>query len=276
MSDCACIDPLKDECYLVYPCPEFLASGPLNRLRGEKLIAMYQQEEHFKGRMMLVDSDLLNFFRLEPEARMVNRHSPYMPSRLEAEYDKYKNGYEAGPLIEQENLFDHLWKKNSAIKRKISEDMLQETLCQKFENNDAPFFCYCYANMPSQGPGRKDVIECAHRNCSLRYFHKSCVKKLATEKVSRWYCTVCEGQMRTRAHQILHEFDHDAPNVDSDVYNSLAKFKEDFKVDEETMEMMREKLKTIEGAARVADIIAKTYHVAAARKFKVDYLVGDV
>lgn len=157
---------------------------------------------------MLVDSDLVEYFMIEPRERGRDRDAARVPRRLATEYSEFADGYSPGPLMEQEKKFECLWAKNKVIKCQLSGDMLSEAQLQKFEKKDSPFFCYCYANIPESGLP-KDLIECAHRTCTIRYFHKSCIKKLGVEKVSRWYCTLCEQEMRMIAHKTLRDLGFD-------------------------------------------------------------------
>jgi hypothetical protein len=64
------MDPLADQCYLVYPHSYLLVAGHYNRLRGEKLLTMCQQEEHYKDQTMLVDDDMIQYFKLDLTTRL--------------------------------------------------------------------------------------------------------------------------------------------------------------------------------------------------------------
>ena len=200
---------------------------------------MYQKDEHFKGRIMLVDNDLLQHFMTDPANRMVNRNSPLIPKRLATEYADFADGYSPGPLMEQERQFERLWNKNKIIKRQISKESLSDIQHQKFENADTHFMCYCNDNVPADGLS-KHVVECAHRDCTLRYFHKSCVKKLGVDKVSRWFCTMCEEQMRSLAYQTLRDLGYDdVPDVDEELNNSMDKIRDKFHISDGQMDQLR-------------------------------------
>jgi hypothetical protein len=196
--DCACVDPRLDQCHLVYPCKYILSSGPYNRLRGEKLLAMYQTDHRFKDRIMLVDEELMGWFVQDPLARI--------PPRLSLEHSLLEDGYAAGPLMKQENKFGKLYHSNNLIKHEISPKSLADILVDKFEHTKTPAFCYCHYNMPKGGVIPEDVVECTYRDCKLKYFHKSCVKELGFEKVSRWLCTDCEARMQSLANRFLGGF----------------------------------------------------------------------
>jgi hypothetical protein len=205
MLDCDCVDPLYDECCLSYPGDGLFFSGPFNRLRGEKLFGVYQKEEHFKNRIMLVDFHLIDYLSLDPMMRKLNKTQ--MPKLLADEYTDYAAGYNIGPLMKQEELFERLRNNNKLLKRKITQDMLGKFAKGKFEQQNRPFMCYCHVNIPYEGLP-KNVTECSYRYCSPKYFHKSCVKKLGIDKVSRWYCTRCQQHMRILAHQTLRSLGH--------------------------------------------------------------------
>jgi hypothetical protein len=233
-----------------------LATGPFNRLRGEKLLAKYEQEEEIKGRIMLVDSELMNYFMLEPHERGIGGDAALMPKRLATEYSDYTDGYNPGPLMEQEKIFERLWAKNKMIKRQLSRDMLADIQDRKFENADMDFYCYCHETMPETALP-KNTVECAHGDCPVRYFHKSCVKKLGVDKVSRWFCTLCEQQMRSLAHQTLRDlgFD-DVPDEEEELSNSMNKIKSKFQIPEAAMSQIRSRIETLGGSAKIAGVMA--------------------
>jgi hypothetical protein len=254
--DCACVDPLHDECYLVYPCNQILSSGPYNRLRGEKLLAMYQKDEHFRGRIMLVDNDMIQFFMLEPKKRMLYHNTQHVPKRLATEYNDFANGYNPGPLMEQEKQFERLWHKNNIIKSQLSMDMLSAIHHEKFETAKTPFMCYCRDVMPDVRSS-KNIVECAHRDCTLRFFHKSCVKKLGVEKVSRWYCTRCEHQMRALANHTLRTLGYDdIPDEIEEFNKTMGMIKKKLNIPEAEMEHVRTRLEEVGGGAKLASIMA--------------------
>jgi hypothetical protein len=197
-----------------------LSTGPYNRLHGEKLLAMYQQDKHFKDRIMLVDSDIVSYFLLDPIYRAKNRSGLLVPKRLANEYDEFADGYRPGPLMEQEKLFEHLWTKNNLVKRQISRTMLLD-FQKKYEHTNAPVMCYCRGQVSEHSPIQQ-AVECAHRDCQTKYFHKSCIKKLGVDKVSRWYCTRCEQKMQTLVYHTLRDMGYDdVPDVEADFETSL-------------------------------------------------------
>ncbi|KAF2829516.1 hypothetical protein CC86DRAFT_286753 [Ophiobolus disseminans] len=252
---CSCVDPLLDECYLVYPCDEFLSCGPFNRLRGEKLFNLYQKEEHFKERIMLVDNDLLTYFVSDPIVRMHTRDSSAVPKRLAIEYADFTDGYNPGPLMEQEKQFERLWSKNNIIKRKLSRESLSDVQ-QKFEAKGIPSMCYCNDKIPENGLPR-DVVECAHRNCTTKYFHKSCVKKLGVDKVTRWFCTMCEEHVRGLTYRTLRDlgFD-DVPTDDEELRTSMEKIRKRFKASSAEMDRLQARVLTLGSGKKMAGIVA--------------------
>jgi hypothetical protein len=257
-SDCACVDPLLDLCYLVYPSKGMLSSGPYNRLRGEKLLAMYQKDDRFKGRIMLVDNDVLEYFFTDPVDRMHNRNALDVPKRLATEYEEFKQGYNPGPLMLQEKLFEQLWSKNRLVKDRISGDLLAITQKHQFEHAKTPSFCYCHDNVPESGLP-KDIVECSRRDCGIKYFHKSCVKKLGVDKVSRWYCTNCEEEMKFVAHKTLRALGYtDVPDDDeAALQSSMDIIKAKYDVSDETMVRVGARVAEAGGGSIFAAIVAK-------------------
>ncbi|KAF1841280.1 uncharacterized protein K460DRAFT_399093 [Cucurbitaria berberidis CBS 394.84] len=240
---CSCVDPLKDMCYLVYPCDDLCSSGPYNRLRGEKLMDMYEKDSRTKGRLMLVDEDLISYFMEDPSSRARNRDLSAVPERLAAEYIGCADGYIPGPLMGQERQFEHLWNKNKVIKEQISRNMLQAIQRQKFERPGAEYMCYCQENVPEEGLATKNVITCSHRDCDVVYFHKSCVKNLGVDKVSLWFCTSCEKRMKVLAHQTLRNLGYtDVTEEDSNTNFDEKKFKEMLKIPDSAMSKLKERV----------------------------------
>jgi hypothetical protein len=238
----------------VYPCDQILSSGPYNRLRGEKLLAMYQKDERFQGRIMLVDNDMIEHFLLEPKERILHHDTHHVPKRLATEYNDYTNGFNPGPLIEQEKQFERLWHKNNIIKSQLSPDVLSD-FHEKFESATTSFMCYCRDIMPEHY-STEDTVECAHRDCALRYFHKSCVKKLGVEKVSHWYCTRCEHQMSALANHTLRALGYDdIPDEVEEFNKTLATIKAKLNMPETEIDQVHGRLKEMGGGAQLARLM---------------------
>lgn len=202
-ADCPCVDPLGDQCYLVMPCLDLCSTGPFNRLRGEKLLSLYEKDHRTKGRLVIVDDDLINYLMEDPTIRARNRNPDSVPASLQKEYDDVKNGLSPGALMAQELRFERLYAKNGFTKQELTQAMLQNIQHNEFERPGTKYMCYCRATAPKGVSPANDTVICSHRDCTTRYFHKSCVKKLGVEKVSRWYCTSCEQQMKILAYQTL-------------------------------------------------------------------------
>ncbi|KAI4672066.1 uncharacterized protein J4E78_000566 [Alternaria triticimaculans] len=181
----------------------WISTGPFNRLRGEKLLSLYEKDHRTKGRLMLVDDDLINYLIEDPAIRARNRNPDGIPDRLQKEYDDVKNGFNPGALMAQELRFERLYAKNGFNKQELTQVMLQDIQHNELERPGTERICYCRATAPKGGLLAKDTVVCSHRDCTTTYFHKSCVKKLGVEKVSRWYCTSCEQQMKILACQTL-------------------------------------------------------------------------
>jgi hypothetical protein len=217
---------------------------------------MYQKDARFKGRIMLVDNDLLEYFIQDPSSRMANRHTTDAPKRLAIEYNHFEDGYNPGTLMHQEKLFEQLWLKNKFIKHQLSSEMLADVQHGVFEHTKK-FFCYCHDNMPKGGAAPKDVVECTHRDCKLTYFHKSCVKKLGVAKVSRWLCTGCEENMRSLAYRTLRKLGYDdVPDDEEDLNNSFENLQAKYNLSDAAMEKMRIRVDAMGGGFRMAGVVA--------------------
>ncbi|RII21974.1 hypothetical protein CUC08_Gglean001148 [Alternaria sp. MG1] len=237
---CSCVDPLTDQCYLAMPCVELCSTGPFNRLRGEKLLSLYEKDHRTKGRLMLIDDDLINYFMEDPISRSRNRNPDGVPARLQKEYDDVKNGYNPGTLMAQELRFERLYAKNGFMKQELTQSMLQDIQRNEFERLDTRYMCYCRAALPKTGSSKTDIIVCSYRDCSTGNFHRSCIKKLGFGLVSRWYCTECEQKMKVLARQTLRRLGYtDIPHEGPCSYSyglGADKFEEMF--DEKFAEMM--------------------------------------
>jgi hypothetical protein len=181
------------------------SSGPYNRLRGQKLLKLYESDDRTKGRIMLVDDDLISYFMEDPSSRALKGCGLGVPDRLAKEYADFAEGYNPGPLMEQERKFERLWSRNKTVKHELTQGLLQEIQRNQFERAGTRYMCYCRAAVPKGGAPAKDTVICSYVDCNTRYFHKSCVKKLGVEKVSRWYCTSCEYEMKVIARQTLRD-----------------------------------------------------------------------
>lgn len=222
------------------PCVELCSTGPFNRLRGEKLLSLYEKDHRTKGRLMLIDDDLINYFMEDPISRSRNRNPDGVPARLQKEYDDVKNGYNPGTLMAQELRFERLYAKNGFMKQELTQSMLQDIQRNEFERLDTRYMCYCRAALPKTGSSKTDIIVCSYRDCSTGNFHRSCIKKLGFGLVSRWYCTECEQKMKVLARQTLRRLGYtDIPHEGPCSYSyglSADKFEEMF--DEKFAEMM--------------------------------------
>ncbi|KAH5535154.1 hypothetical protein HBI27_173950 [Parastagonospora nodorum] len=250
---CSCVDPFFDECCLSYPGEEFLFSGPFNRLRAEKLLTMYQEEEHFTNRIMLVDYDIMDYLQLDSVTRMFDKSR--IPKRLAYEYEDFADGYSPGRLMKQEELFERLRSKNKLLKHKITQEMLGKVARERFERKDQPFMCYCHVIIPEEGLP-KGAVECAHRGCSMKYFHKACVKKLGVDKVSRWYCTECQHRIRILAHQTLRSLGYDdVPDEEAEFERTIELIKEKTNLSGDAIEKMRGRLRLAGSGARASGML---------------------
>ncbi|KAF1928108.1 uncharacterized protein M421DRAFT_101453 [Didymella exigua CBS 183.55] len=198
---CSCVDPVLDQCHLMYPGRQPCTAGPYNRAQGRRLMAMYEQQDLTKGRVMLVDDDLVPYF-LDLNTLQNKPKLGSMPPRLLREHTEFLDGYDRGPLIKQEIEFERLFAKNMAFKHGLTTKMLQGIQQQNDNVKGSVQLCYCRtAVMPKVSEIKKEFgngfVSCMYRKCEFGgIFHKRCVKKLGVEKVSRWYCTACEKKMK--------------------------------------------------------------------------------
>lgn len=196
-------------CYLIYPGKQPCSAGPYNRAHGQRLIAMYEQQDLTKGRVMLIDEDVVPYF-LDLNTSPDRPDLGSMPPRLLREHKEFLDGYDRGPLMKQELEFERLFLKNMTLKHDLTSEMLQAIQRQKDSLEGAVQMCYCRtAVLPKISEISKEFgnsfVRCSYRKCEFgALFHKHCIKKLGVEKVSRWYCTTCEKKMRMLAYKALN------------------------------------------------------------------------
>ncbi|EUC45426.1 hypothetical protein COCMIDRAFT_26360 [Bipolaris oryzae ATCC 44560] len=176
---CSCVDPTTDQCFLIMPGDKPCTSGPYNRLRG----------------------DLSNpawFPNLDLE-----------PGRLAQEIADFHDGLAPGPLMKQEYQYHRLKCSNKLKNQQLILDTLLEIRREASGRRGQLHICYCNIAIPENpSPSlHEDLITCSYQYCTIKTFHKSCVKKLGMENVSRWYCTHCEKQMRLVAYKALRMSD---------------------------------------------------------------------
>lgn len=216
-------------------------------------MTMYQDEEHFTNRIMLVDYDIMEYLQLDPTTRMFDKLR--IPKRLAYEYEDFADGHRPGPLMKQEELFERLRIKNKLLKRKITQEMLGKIAREKFERKDQASMCYCHVSIPEEGLP-KGTVECAHRDCLMKYFHKACVKNLGVDKVSRWYCTECQQHMRILANQALRSLGYDdVPDEEAEFEHTIEVLKEKTNLTGDALEKMKARLKLAGGGALVSGMI---------------------
>jgi len=214
---------------------------------------MYQEEEHFKNRIMLVDYEIMEYLQMDPATRMFDKLS--IPKRLAYEYEDFADGHKPGPLMKQEDNFERLRSKNKLLKRKITQEMLGKIAREKFERKDQDSMCYCHVSIPEEGLP-KGTVECAHRNCSMKYFHRACVKNLGVDQVTRWYCTECHEHMRILANQTLRSLGYDdVPDEEAEFERITEVLKEKTNLTGDALEKMKARLKLAGGGLRVSGTI---------------------
>ena len=206
----------------MHPGKQLFTSGPYNRAQGKHLLAMYEQHERTKGRVMLIDDDLVSYF-MDINNNPVKPDPASMPPRLSREYAEFMAGYDRGPLMKQELEFERLFVRNMAMRHPISMRILQDIQRQNSGRKDSLALCYCRTEVARDVSAvslefKKGFVFCSYGDCEFGgLFHKRCVKKLGVEKVSRWYCTSCEKQMKVMAYKALN-----VPYIDEDTVMGRA------------------------------------------------------
>lgn len=211
------MDPLLNQCYLIHPGKEIRTAGPYNQAHGERLLTVYEQHDRTKGRVMLVDDDLLPYF-MDLNSNPTNPDPAIMPSRLLYEHAEFSSGFEPGPLMKKERQFQQLLARNLASRHSLSMATLQNIQRQGCHTTGSVKLCYCQVDVSQDVQDMvkkfgKGYVRCSYSRCKFgNIFHKHCVRRLGFEKVSRWYCTACEKQMKIEAHKALG-LPYDAENM---------------------------------------------------------------
>ena len=172
-------------------------------------MALYEKHDLTRGRIILVDDDLVTYFG-DINNSPSKPDLTSMPPRLLREHTEFLAGYELGPLMKKELEFERLFVKNTTIKQSLTRGMLQKIQRQDSGCKSSVQLCYCQAEVVLNTYEIKKefgngFVNCSYRKCEFGgLFHKRCVKKLGVEKVSRWYCTACEEQMKKSAYKALN------------------------------------------------------------------------
>lgn len=199
---CACCAHRNHLCHLIFPGDDTYSFGPLDRIRCEKLMEMYENDRRTQGRLMLVDDLLYDHLLRTTNAESGASITEAMPKALTREYTNFFDKHQApGPLMLQEHTYHRLAAKNRLLNHSISAQLLRR-IQLKFEPKNCIYTCYCHTKVV---PGLKveDTIVCSHRDCKSIFFHKACVKKQHHENVTRWYCTACSQKMKAVARDTL-------------------------------------------------------------------------
>ncbi|KAJ4334699.1 hypothetical protein N0V95_009100 [Ascochyta clinopodiicola] len=206
---CPCGDPLRNLCCLLYPDKHILSAGPYNRAHGERMMSIYEQHEQTKGRVILMDDDIASYFMGKTDPNGMPDYAS-MPARLLREHTEFQKGYERGPLMKQELSFRRMYLKNAAIDHPLTMRVLQGIQYEELDDKGSLKQRHCYCDTEIYGPlgmmqkSKEILVECSFRDCEFGgVFHKRCVKNLGAHKVSRWYCTACEKEMKIVAHKAL-------------------------------------------------------------------------
>jgi hypothetical protein len=178
--------------------------GPFNDLRAKKLIAHYDAHPRTKGKLMLVDDEMLPWLLHEGSSIERGPHldSRDMPSDLSYEISGYFNGEGKGRLMRQTEGYRDLASRNNTEKKILAHVELSR-IYEKFKQGcgSNPNICFC----ETQHSDDTNMVECTFRHCLHQNFHRNCVKGLGVDKVSSWYCPDCERVMGRMARMVLGE-----------------------------------------------------------------------
>lgn len=218
---CKCIDPLEPFNYKIIVYAEMNSSyiGPFNFMRSGKLMRFFNTDPETKGKLMLMDEELYFWLKSEGQHWHIEslntkklEHTPvptHMPKRLIWEVEDYLRGYDKGRMLKEIDQFKDLVDRNELIRSKlcqpaITKDYLKDLQkeCERGPDDDA--FCYCRDD--NLGNSREEyedekLVDCAYSKCPIGRFHHRCVEKLGYDKVSTWYCGICERHMTVDAHK---------------------------------------------------------------------------
>lgn len=221
---CNCIDPLnpKNNKCIVYADVEPFHIGPFNYMQGQKLVSFFAAQPEIKNKLMLLDEDLYPWL-CSPEGRnwKVDRlkwtdiqYQPVprnMPMQLMWEVDAYFREHTKGSALKQVDCFQQLAARNARLKKvschpAITKEFLEamQKKCETRPFHDA--ICYCKDNRPTSPDNDKNLIRCAYRECQIKWFHRTCIEKVGYDRVTTWYCGVCERYMRCEARKATSTF----------------------------------------------------------------------
>lgn len=192
----------------MYPGKKPCLAGPYNQAHGERLLAVYEQHDLTKGRVMLVDHDLVSYFMSLNSRPEKSNHASILP-RVMHNHTGFLNDFERIALMDKERVFEKVFTKNTTTSHPLTKNILQDINPQISGLSVSAKSCYCQIEVSRnvcdmKKEFGKDYVRCSYRKCEFgNIFHKQCVKKLGFEKVSRWYCTACEKQMKVKACEAL-------------------------------------------------------------------------
>ena len=214
---CKCIDPLnpKNNKCIVYADVEPSYIGPFNCMQVQKLLSFFAAQPETKNKLMLLDEDLFPWL-CSPEGRnwKVDRlkwtdiqHQSVpgnMPRRMMWEVDAYFRERTKGSALQQVDCFQQLADRNARLKKvschpAITKKFLEamQKKCETRPFHDA--ICYCKDDRPTSPDNDKNLVQCAHRECQIKWFHRTCVVKVGYDRVTTWFCGECEQHLQCEA-----------------------------------------------------------------------------
>ena len=195
------VNPLQDLCWLVYPRREIFSSGPYTRARAERMLSSFQQDQRTVDRMLLLDDELVSYLLGDhyEDAHNQPHNREEVQKKMAMEEANLLKGCNPGRLMKQEREFFRLMRKNMHDHQvsPIAFQNLQLELMVK----GSWYICYCRMQW-SGDENPDDFIECGHGYCEYMWFHRACIKE-GSDKVTQWYCNVCDAEMRVLAHDTL-------------------------------------------------------------------------
>lgn len=105
-----------------------------------------------------------------------------------------------GPALRQADEFKKMLEYNRHAAHTVSKRMMDLGVVM---GDKGPTFCYCCQPLIMDDL-TDDLVECAHLECPMNFFHKDCIADLGFEEGHKWYCLECFQEMGLLACEILH------------------------------------------------------------------------
>jgi hypothetical protein len=210
---CLPTDRTEDLVAVIYPTlSKPLVTRICNRLYGERLLSLFYKDPLTTGRMMLVENDLLPFLQQYPP-------SAHPASTLLSDDDEEEgtDPADADLLIQRKDArlqmknfgndpvtrpqmiqYVHMAADNN--ERPVPSRTMLKEMQKAFEPRGLERICYCQS--PVDWPGGKGTVCCSGKDCTIKTFHRYCVREFYPHTVTRWYCPSCMKLMKATAEEM--------------------------------------------------------------------------